>query len=235
MPSPCSKSVVFSNSLGGQSEKFRRRVAVKLADRLIHRDQEVRGQGYELRDKEVKQAKAEDVDKAEIRMQRGSVTRGGAAQSRDELAKSMVRASGAGVKSGSLGQEAKGLLQLPSVKDLCSDDESSGEESGEIPAGSTPTKRKAEQQQQPGSGKRGKTEEGWVDHGKIMAAIKTHREWTRKMRGSLLETQKEVQKALDKVTQDVRTEVTNELNLLENRRLALRLVMGMPASEARMD
>ena len=41
---------------------------------------------------------------------------------------------------------------------------------------------------------------------------------------------------MGKVTEDVRTEVMHELKLLEMRRLALRLVMGMPASdEARMD
>lgn len=230
----------------GAHERYRSRIAVKRRDVIIRREQEVRGRGYDLKEKEVKKATVDDVDKAESRVQRGSVVRGASALSRDDLAQAMVKAGGALAGSGSgaassLGAEAKAMAQIGNVKELVSasedeqDDVDPGDEEadevGDMPHKSPHAKKRkmgSDIASEAGSAtkKRKETDSEWLDHGKVMAAINTHQTWMRATAKTLHDTLEAVKDVRNSVTEDVRGSVANELKLLDNRYLALRLVLG---------
>lgn len=220
----------------GPSEKYRTRIAKKVRDVIIKRDQELRGRGYDLKEKDVKKATKEDIDRAESRVQRGSVARGAAAKTRDELAQTMVKA---GAHS-ALSSEAKAMAQFGNVRDLASDSgsemegrdgedaEDKGSVDGEASAQRTPKKRKGAE----GDAKSSKKQRGdWLDHGKVMAALNTHQAWMRSTRKSLNDSMKAVMDVREMVTAETRDAVANELKLLDNRYLALRLVLGEEACD----
>lgn len=224
----------------GPSEKYRTRIAKKVRDVIIKRDQELRGRGYDLKEKDVKKATTEDIDKAESRVQRGSVARGASAQTRNELAQAMVKAGTHCPSASALGSEAKAIAQFGNVMDLASDsgceemeEERGGEDAeddvdGEASAQRTPKKRKGTE----GDGQSSKKQRGdWLDHGKVMAAISTHQAWMRSTRKSLNDSMKVVMDAREMVTAEARGAVANELKLLDNRYLALRLVLGEEACD----
>ena len=155
----------------GPTEKYRTRIAKKVRDMIIKRDQELRGRGYDLKEKDVKKATKEDMDQAESRVQRGSVARGAAAKTRDELAQAMVKA---GTRTQSaLSSEAKALAQLGNVRELDGDagsdmeEERGGEDAeddGEASAQRTPKKRKGTEGDGNLSSK--KQRGAWLDHGR---------------------------------------------------------------------
>lgn len=141
----------------GSWEKNRLRVGVRKADVVIHRDQEVRGRAFQMKDKDIKNATAEDIDKLESRVQRGSSARGASALSRAELAKAMIKGSQAAQGTNDLGPnvfagggfsaEAKANLSIGSIRDLDSEEasaEGEPEDDDDEPNvdSETPSKRK---------------------------------------------------------------------------------------------
>lgn len=222
----------------GPSEKYRTRIAKKVRDMIIKRDQELRGRGYDLKEKDVKKATKQDIDQAESRVQRGSVARGAAAKTRDDFAQAMVK-TGSGTRS-ALSSEAKAIAQFGNVRELGSDsgsdmeEEKGGEDAGddgEASAQCTPKKRKGTEGDGPGNLPSKKKKGDWLDHGKVMAAISTHQAWMRSTRKSLNDSMKTVMDIREMVTTEARGVVANEVKLLDNRYLALRLVLGEEACD----
>ena len=232
----------------GSTDKFRSRVAVLVQERIIERDQEVRGRGYDLTENQIKKATQQDIDAAEARVQRGSVVRGAAAQSRDQLAQDMIKA-GSGASFSAL---AKGIANTGKVIDLDSSDGDDQEGAADAdmsdgdasvvgkPASvvgkptSSAVKRKGSEllggsddgtPVKKSQRRRGEAE-AWMDDGKIMTALDTFDQWYRTTETNLKAALSTVQTARDKAGKVAEDVAVNERRLAQNRYVALRLVLA---------
>ena len=223
------------------------RVAVKVADEVIDRSADVKRRGYVM-ESQTKKPAEKDVNAAHARMSQSSeMCAAGAGLTMAETAVSLQsrhaaarRMNEAGILSANSGMVA---AQIPDVRDLCGDMETgfsdgSGRDSdsqeGDVEEEDEEAK---EQAAKAGKGKKSPQKKQGKDDPKQKASWEkrtedlidkqaTHQDWTVRTRAALDEAIHLMQDARDKVPVDAVKDLQSELNLLNTRLRAARLVVG---------
>mgnify|MGYP001813951621 CR=1 FL=1 len=214
----------------GPNARYCQRVAVNKADLVVFRDASIKSQGYVGKDKEVKKASQEDVDRAEARLSKDPTLAASSARSSTDQAASLVAAAAAG-DDGAFSSEGKAAMQLGDIKDLMSDAEDQPPSPSERVTPQKPSAKRdsdacEDSSKKPSSKKKAK-KEAWFDRDAAVAsALKGHQAWIKNTKLSIQTTMEGLKQALDKVTPEVEEEVKNESKLAKNRLYALKLIMG---------
>ena len=225
----------------GPSPKYKERVAIKKVDLVKFRDSSVKVQSYQLRDKDVKNANQDAIDKAAARLSKGPTFSATSARSRGDMACAMTGALAAatsGGEGGAFSSAGLAAMHIPDVRDLVSEEEGEAAEEESVDGNpETPRKRKREGEEtaagessssSKGSRptKKSKKERWFGRDAAVASALKGHQGWLKTTRRDMNTIITSSQVAIENVTPDVEDEVKNEMKLAKNRLYALRLVMG---------
>ena len=171
------------------------RVAMKKGDFVTIRNAQIKSKGYQVKDKEKKQASKEDLDKLDAKMNKSTFKLGTHA-SRDgmDIARSLNAATAAAAAAGSGGSAFGDCGQLagaiPDITDLLSEPETEKEEEADTRGDAAGTdERDSHSLKRKGTGGSGQAggdppsakkqrQEEWFDKDKFVGgAIKAHQIW----------------------------------------------------------
>jgi hypothetical protein len=223
----------------GPDAKNKKRVSVKVKDLLTSREADICSQGLRIMHSSNKKASAEDVEKAEHRLQTQGLSHIQAKLSRRERVVNMKHASQAqadGIDGGNFLAGGKAALSIGPVGDYLSEggseedagEDADGEEDEKCDDDAADKKRRASASTDPVSKKPKVVDTVWYTRDdQVTAALASHSDWEKKKREKLESCLGSMNATYARIDPSIADMVENEKKLFNTRHLALKLVLGL--------
>ena len=217
----------------GTSERYRRRVAVRVKDLIRLTDKETRSRGYDLEGKVDKKVDDDSIALLEKRLQSETHSRAGSSGDITDVAKSLALAASAAAEDmediGGIGGAAGGkatVMDFARLKAASKErvDEPAEEDAGGDNSGDDDDLNEHEvaKKQKVASAKH-----WWNRDTIISSAISQHKTYMTTTKEGLIQAAEQIKEALKQVTPDVAAAVKIERLLAETRRHAIKLVLAV--------